>query len=65
VVKRLSAKNLVGKLAPQNSMETVTTPRWFRAKSTAVAKSASEEEFASTRRIFARGAMAWAHSTSR
>src|SRR5258708_1994874 len=46
-------------------METALTPGWAAAYRTAAYISTSAFELASTRRIWAAGAMAWAHSTSR
>src|SRR5947209_6960232 len=50
--------------APQ-LMDTATTPGWLRASLTAPSKSLRLLERASTSRILAPGATAWAHSASR
>ncbi len=50
---------------PPKLIETATTPGCRAAYWMATARSLNEELFASTRRIFAPGAIAWAHSTSR
>src|SRR6266478_4794522 len=49
---------------PPQLMETTTTPGWLAAKRTAVKRLLVELVVASTRRILALGAIAWAHSTS-
>src|SRR5713101_5746196 len=50
---------------PPQLMETWWTPVWEAAKSTAPKRLAKLFVAASTKRILAPGAMAWAHSTSR
>src|SRR5262245_59191099 len=50
---------------PPKLMDTVTTPGWLAAVRTAANRLLNELLSASTRRMLALGAMAWAHSTSR
>src|SRR5438552_3502186 len=50
---------------PPQLMDTATTPGWRAAVVTAANRLLNELLSASTRRMLAPGAMAWAHSTSR
>src|SRR5262245_24620424 len=56
--------SLENSLAPQ-LIDTATTFDWLAANRTAVSRLVNEASFASTSRMLALGAMAWAHSTSR